>query len=162
MTFISLHFLAFLIITYIIYIVLPLKIRYMALLGGSLYFYYQAGAEKLPFLIAAAAITYLSGILIDRVYRKDKQNKEKARIPFWIGIAALLIMLIYAKIGNQVMEALSGILQGNGITPKTIIPLGVSYYTFAAIGYLADVYWKSVKLFGFSLCLFNHGKRSDY
>ena len=142
MSLISYWFIFFFFITAAVYYILPKKIRYLALLAASLFFYVQGGFGQLPLLLIAGMTTYGSALCIQRIYGKDPANKNGARIPFWFGVAFLLLMLVTVKAGRAVMESLAGLLQGQGITMEIIIPLGISYYTFAAVGYLADVYWK--------------------
>ena len=152
MTFISYEFLAFTAVTIAAYFIFPLKIRYLVLLAASLFFYYTSGWQKMFFLAAACLITYVCGLGIGALRgagREDASQKDRkgaARAVLVIGLFILLNMLIYAKVGNQLLQMFADIWQSRGITPQVIVPLGISYYTLAAIGYLADVYWKKDKV----------------
>ena len=80
----------------------------------------------------------------DQTQGQDPERRRAAALAvLLIGVVLLLGMLAYVKAAGQLMRALGDILSGQGITFSVIIPLGISYYTFAAIGYLADVYWKT-------------------
>ena len=165
MNFISYEFIVFVFLVMALYFMIPLKLRYLVLLITSLFFYWTAGWQKMIFLLAAALITYLCGLAIEHLRNSEprgnnhsrvdeksderndapkcgKDHKKAALAVLLVGIIALLAMLVYAKVGDRLVEAFAVVLQGKGISPTVIVPLGISYYTLAAIGYLADVYWK--------------------
>ena len=141
MSFISYDFIFFVFILIFFYFILPLKIRCYVLLAGSLFFYYQAGWQGMVFLGTAALITYVSGLVIG-TFRKSEQHKEGAFAVLILSLLFLISMLLYAKLGDRLLDTFGRIFAGEGITLSTIVPLGISYYSFAAVGYLADVYWK--------------------
>ena len=62
-----------------------------------------------------------------------------------LGIGIILVMLLYAKIGSSITDAITNIFTLKQIGFREIIPLGISYYTFSIIGYMLDVYWKKEK-----------------
>ena len=156
MNFISYEFIAFIFALMALYFIVPLKIRCYVLLIGSLFFYYQSGWQGMVFLAAAVLITYVSGIAIaslrgsfqmqgDKENQREKavkDNKEGALTVLAVSLLLLIVMLLYAKTGDRFLEAFGRILEGGPIALSMIVPLGISYYTFAAIGYLADLYWK--------------------
>lgn len=163
MSFVTYEFIGFVFALMLLYFIVPLKVRCYVLLAGSLVFYQGAGWQDMLFLGAAAATAYVCGLLIakfrgpvpDRRRPKDageagaadsgrshKDQKGKALAVLITGLLILFGMLVYSKIGARIQIALSQILGGKGITWAVIVPLGISYYTFASVGYLADVYWK--------------------
>ena len=141
MSFISYNFIGFVFALIILYYIVPLKIRCYVLLTGSLFFYYQSGWQGMLFLLMAGSISYASGLVIGHIRRRD-QDRAKAFAVLMISLFLLLLMMLYVRIGNQLGRVFHQIFRGNPITFATIIPLGISYYTLAAVGYLADVYWK--------------------
>ena len=164
MSFVTYEFIGFTFALILLYYIVPLKVRCYVLLTGSLFFYWGAGWKEMLFLTAATAVTYSCGLLIAKFrgpamakqrqpayngqtgregsLKKNIDQKGKARAVLIMGLTVLFGMLVYAKIGTRIQESLTRILGGKGITYSVIVPLGISYYTFASVGYLADVYWK--------------------
>ena len=145
MNFISYEFIAFVFLVILLYYICPLKLRYIVLLAASLFFYWTYGWEKLIFLGAAALITWICALAIGALRGGKADRKGAALAVLLTGITLLLGMLVYVKAGSQILEAFSDALQERGITLTLIIPLGISYYTLAGVGYLADVFWKKDK-----------------
>ena len=164
MTFLSGMFFVFLAGAAALYFLAPMKYRWVVLLAASLLFYASAGVEKLPFLFAAALAVYAAARRIDAVYEaqsvwageqkperaakkaRQQQDKKKCRRILWAALALVLGLLLYSKAGGRVLAALGSFWKtGRLDLVQVIVPLGISYYTFSAVGYLADVYWKRVK-----------------
>lgn len=151
MSFTDFIFFPFAALTVLAYFCIPLQYRWVVLLASSLMFYCTWGLEKMPFLLAASLTAYLAGRQIQRIYAKaDKQAaglaareraahsasaKRRARVWLWLGVAVLLGMLAYVKLGRLVANGLGGKL-------PLIVPLGISFYTLSLLGYIADVYWR--------------------
>lgn len=161
MSFTSINFIALVLILAFLYYCLPRKVQWILLLIGSLLFYITYGIEKLPFILAASLLTYLAARKMDKIYilqdayikenelaGKEKQtyvqgNKKKTKCILVWTVLLLVLLLIYAKAGKWVQEIVTGLAFDE---PREIIPviiaLGVSYYTFSMIAYVADVYWR--------------------
>lgn len=139
---ISIYFLIFVAITLLLYFICPIRHRWLVLLASSIYFYSFAGIQSFIFVIFAAITAYVTARNIENVYCQAKPDKKKARLYLIAGIAIVLFLLVYAKIGSSAATAIQHIFSLKSIGFQEIIPLGVSYYTFSIIGYMADVYWK--------------------
>ena len=126
MTFISYQFLLGSAAAVIFYYLLPTGIRWITLLIFSILFYLQGGPEGLLTVLLTTLITYLSALLIGRT---DQKKRRKRRV-----ILSCAVLLLA---GYLALTKLSGYVN---ISP--VIPVGISYYTFSLISYLADVYWK--------------------
>lgn len=75
-----------------------------------------------------------------------KKNKKIRKTYLTLGILSIVLVLVVMKYLNFLIGNLNSIIHwfNSGISVKTvswILPLGISFYTFQAIGYLADVYW---------------------
>ncbi len=144
MTLTSIKFFALLIISLIVYYIFYKKQKYI-LLAISLVFFIAASKGKELYMCAilflVCTVTYVGAILITR-------GQKRQRFIFAIcSILVLIINLIVLKYlfntGNLILYLLD--------VPKDIsfldfaAPIGLSYFSLNAIGYLLDVYWQSYK-----------------
>jgi len=139
MEFSSTEFLAFLLITLLLFYLVKAKFRWIILLISSLTFIYSYSLKLLLFAAAFAVFNYLSGIAIS----KSKKNLSKT-IWYLIGIWMNIGLLIFYKYADFLLENLYFFLgkptEDTGILFLSLaIPLGISFYTFQSIGYLIDV-----------------------
>ncbi|SFB72534.1 MBOAT family O-acyltransferase [Butyrivibrio sp. YAB3001] len=149
MQFVSLKFLIFLFLTISIYFIVPKKIRYVWLLLTSWCFYYLLSGKLLLLLIAVTVVTYFTGIQIDKCSQKDKMALKKAS--FITGIVLLVIILGYFKYTGFMVETVRKIqavlgLEQIGALAGIVLPVGISFYIFQAIGYMADCYNKKISV----------------
>lgn len=165
MTFIQVKFLIFLIMIFFAFYICPLKYRWIVLLGSSIVFYAVAGVKYLPFIFVTSFTVYLAGRRMGRIYdaqeeaakekeltRKEKKElKEQAKAKCKKVLLLVLIfnlgILIACKYMKFFIGPINGLLlsagSGRQLTAASIIvPLGISYYTFSALSYLLDVYWR--------------------
>ena len=87
------------------------------------------------------AITTILTYLLARGIQRDTALKNK-RCFLVIGIILLLSLLGYFKYTNFFIESFSLLFGASINTLNIILPIGISFYTFSAISYLLDVYWK--------------------
>ena len=146
MSFISITFLAFLCLTFLAYFVVPLNFRWMVLLAASLVFYCSSGWINLLFVLATALIAYAVTRKMESIYAvqvdKSQAAQQRKQAKHWLlaGVAGIVLMLVYCKVGNNVIGAVQNILALDSLDISVLVPLGISYYTFSIIGYMADVY----------------------
>lgn len=142
MLFNSIDFLIFLPIVVLIYFLIPDKIKSLWLLIASYYFYMCWNAKYALLLLFSTVITYASGLLIERFKRKYVRYKKYILI---FSLAANLALLFYFKYINFAFDILRSVFEGMHIqlnVPKfdIVLPVGISFYIFQALGYTIDVY----------------------
>lgn len=118
-----------------------LQIGNAFLLLTSYLLYIQWRPVSVLFLLYVTAITYLFAIIL---------NKRREKKLFWFGIFLTLLPLAFIKYANFINDtfrdgmALIGV-NINVSTTSFIMPLGISFFTFQALGYLADTYNKKIE-----------------
>lgn len=137
MLFNSLEYLALLIFALAAYWATPsLKIRQWVVFAASVYFYMSWSRVFVVMLLALIGINWLIG----RQLAKDRRKH-------WLVLACIinLSLLAWFKYANFLIEnALSviGLFEPDITAPhlSIILPLGISFYVFEIISYLADIY----------------------
>lgn len=157
MAFTSLTFLVFLTAVIVINYCLPQRWRWAFLLAASYYFYLNWQPIYAVLLITTTGITYITAKLLNRSY----QNRASRKLICWTGcilpLGALAIFKYYGFVTDNI-SALLETLDIKIVLPKMqlLLPIGISFYTFSAIGYLIDIYrrkYKPERNFGI-FCLF--------
>lgn len=140
MLFNSWQFLIFLPIVFILYFVLPKKIRHFELLIAS-YFFYMFWNWKLVFLILGTTlISYLAGLFIPKVNRKAYKN-----LLLIATLVTSLGILVFFKYFDFIANSFVGVINMFNGSAKwdslnLILPIGISFYTFQTLSYVIDVY----------------------
>ena len=137
MVFSSLQFiLIFMPIFFICYYLAPNRYRNIVLLMGSLAFYF-VGTINTPYHF----ILFISSILTDFSIGLCIEKHPKYKKAFLIsGIVFHLICLCIFKYTNFILSELGKIYNGFNFFEEIILPIGISFYTFQGISYIADVY----------------------
>jgi len=146
MIFTSFGFLIFFPAVIIIYYLLPLKYRPWFLLLASYYFYINIKPVYAVLLAGITITTYVFTILINRA--KDEKHKKILLI---LDIVITLLPLFFFKYYNFVNTSIDHFLRFAGMRwplPEIsfILPIGISFYTFMALGYSIDVYHEEIKV----------------
>lgn len=145
MTFNSIDFLIFFPIVALIYFVLPRQIRAVWLLAASYAFYMHWNPKYLILILISTAITYAAALGLD--YLKDRQHSGSLqRLLLAVGILSNLAILGYFKYVNMLIDTVNKIGRREISTLDIILPVGISFYTFQALGYMIDVYRDEIKV----------------
>lgn len=148
MLFNSIDFLIFFPIVLIVYFIFPNKIKYLWLLAASYYFYMCWNAKYALLILVSTIITYVSGLLLEKVKRTKFERKKIKYIKNWIvagSFALNLSILFYFKYVNFAIDLLTKLFDKVNIALNItqfdiILPVGISFYTFQALSYTVDVY----------------------
>lgn len=145
MQFNSIDFLIFFPVVLLVYFILPTKIRYIWLLVSSYYFYMCWNPIYSILIALSTVITYLSGILLGKFGEKKKYQQLTIIGSFTVNLG----ILIYFKYTNFLIDAVNHIMSelhlGTIPTVDILLPVGISFYTFQALGYTIDVYRGEIK-----------------
>ncbi len=131
----------FLPIVLMLYFSVPFKFKNFVLLIFSLFFYFYGEPVYSVLMLISILSGYFHGLWIDRL-RKSRY----AKLPLVCSIAFSIGILTYFKYANFLIENIIWI-SGSEIKPlKTVLPIGISFYTFQILSYTIDVYKGNAKV----------------
>ena len=164
----SLPFAIFAIITGILYFVYPKKEqRWVILLIASCFFYLYNSFRYAAFIVVTILSIYFAAVKMDDISAetrktvkekkaewsreekkafKEAAGKRKKRILALTLILnfGILFLLKYFNFMSGSIAALIGASPESAPQIRLLLPLGISFYTFIATGYLIDVYRETV------------------
>ena len=148
MDFFSLGYILFVTVCLFLYYRVSKEYQWKILLLGNAFFYLVSGKWNIIFILTTSFSIYLGGIVIDRISDRFKEEKKKLklnrdekkalkkkyqkykRIVLYLLVVFNFGILSYMKYFHIVM----------GLNKGLVLPLGISFYTFQAVGYIIDVY----------------------
>ena len=147
MSFASLPFVGLVATGVILYYLVPKKLQWVVLLLASMVFYLAGGVKSAVWLVLVAALTWLTGLLLARQNARpapDKQTKAAVR-RVKKRICAVCVVLCFGllylmKYWNFTASALPSALGDKLPRWDFVVPMGLSYFIFQAVGYVIDVY----------------------
>ena len=165
MTFISISFIAFIAAVILVYFAVPSRYQWIVLLTASYVFYWINSGVLLLVMFGSTAATFLTARIIENISSNGKKyiserageltkeekkalkekTKKRTRLALFLGIVVVLGMLLFLKYFNFFGSNVSKLLSLAGIQAEVpvlniLLPLGISYYTLQAIGYMVDIY----------------------
>lgn len=161
MTITDLTFFGFVLATVIVYYVCPKKFRWLVLLAASVAFYVIVCAKYIPYIIFTALSTWAGGLWMGHVSTtrkaelkshkedwdratKNRFKKQTTKNKRLILVLVLLLnfgILAFLKYYAPVANWINGMAGVQSSVLDLVLPLGISFYTFQAMGYIIDVYW---------------------
>lgn len=140
MLFNSVDFLIFFPIVVLVYFIVPKKARYIWLLVASYYFYMCWNIKYIVLLVGSTLTTWLAGKVISA---SKKLLWKKISVISCVGVN--LGILFCFKYFDFFLDTLNRVLGICGIKMlekpfDVLLPVGISFYTFQALGYIIDVY----------------------
>lgn len=166
MSYQSFGFILFSAVVLLAYYLIGRKRQLWVLAAANLIFYAIAGVEYLPFILVTMVSSFFAARKIGAVYEQSeeviatisdtaekkelrKKAKSKAKRILLIAILIAAGLLAVCKYTGFIVSNLNLLFSALNIpTIKTfemILPLGISFYTFMALSYVLDVYWKRYK-----------------
>jgi len=127
-------FLGFFAVVFVLFYLLPGGTARLALLlAASLGFYFKLVGGYTAILLLVAAVAYLGALLLQRAPAGRWRTTS-----FVIALLTLLAPLVFFKYLGFLADAVSLSLPDS--LADLALPVGLSFFTFAATGYLIDVY----------------------
>ena len=153
----SIEFLAFLLIVSLFYFIFPGKGKRVVLLIASIAFYMLWSIPNTIVLLLTSLVPYFLGLLIDQTRSGEERyshHKSVFRRKHLLAMGLFLLigeLFVYkyhnftASQLNHLFDTLLMEVRIPSLPTSIIIPLGISFYIFQSIGYIADVYNGKIK-----------------
>lgn len=131
----------FLPIVSLVYFIAKDKYHNVILLAASLFFYAYGEPKFVFVLITSIILNYLFALGIEKM----SQRTTFRTMIFVIGIVTDVSILFVCKYLNFTIMIIDDLFGDILKTLPITLPIGISFYTFQAISYLADVYRREVE-----------------
>ena len=129
---------AYLPIVLLAYFASPARMKNATLLIASLVFYAFDAGHLAWLLVVSILINHFAACAIVR------QTGRRRHVTFVLTVAANLLFLLHYKYTAFIWETIAPALSIGGLQigkpPSIELPIGISFFTFQAISYVADVY----------------------
>ena len=128
----------FLVLTLLVYYLVPRGLRNVVLLCSSLFFYFWGERVFVLIMLLSTAIDYTHGLLVERCQKNG--NDKGARWAVASSVIFNLALLFFFKYWDFIASSLQAV--GLTFMPvlNTHLPIGISFYTFQTMSYTIDVY----------------------
>lgn len=139
MSFIGIKYLAFFTVVVALFFALPYRFRWIFLLVTSYMFYMIWDPKYALILLAVTVIVYVTALLM---HNKSQRIKKILVALSVVSNLSILFAFKYYNFFSDSLKDLFAFLGTNYNAPimTLILPVGISFYTFQAIGYTIDVY----------------------
>lgn len=114
----------------------------------SYYFYFSWNPKYAIWIMATTLTTYVSGLLLDGKLQAKKRAINR-KIILSVCIIFNMSVLGIFKYMDFLFDSVNSVLSVFNVTVidrqfDLLLPIGISFYTFQAVGYLIDVYRKEI------------------
>ena len=140
MVFTSFNFLIFFPLVVVLFYLSPIKFRWVTLLLAGFFFYINIKPIYFLLLCGVICSTWLFTKLIQRT-----KNESHRRLYLISNIILILLPLVFFKYFTVINNTMIQLMENWHLRwplpeVRYILPIGISFYTFMAIGYTIDVY----------------------
>lgn len=152
MIFNSFNFLVLFPLVFLLYYLIPAKypkVRnwFLLLVSYALYISWKPAFALV--LLGVSLVTYLGGRVLESRGEGEEQKNRRKRLVWLFALLGLLPLLVF-KYYNFINDSISASLSSVGLSfhlpgLNWAIPIGISFFTFQAVGYMLDVYHGRIK-----------------
>lgn len=136
---------------FLLYYVIPAKYSkarnwFLLIVSYSLYISWKPAFTLV--LLGVSLITFYGGLLLEKEEDEVSENRRK-RLAWLFALLGLLPLLVF-KYYNFINDSISAGLESIGLQFSLpglnwAVPIGISFFTFQAVGYMLDVYFGRIK-----------------
>ena len=145
MLFNSFAFLLFFPLVVIIYYILNQRFRWIFLLVASYYFYMNWKPVYAILIFASTIVTWYCGFVLEKT-KKRRKKRLFLTISLLINFGILFLFKYFDFINESVYTVLDYLnIRWSVPNLDLLLPVGISFYTFQAVGYTIDVYRGDIK-----------------
>ena len=119
------------------YFVLPVRMRWALLLAGSYFFYMCWNASYALLMLLSTGVTYLCGLALGRA-KTTAARKGCVATSLTINLSILFFFKYYGLLSGTLNSLPGDFVRLPQI--NVLLPVGISFYIFQALGYTIDVY----------------------
>ena len=136
MSYVSLTYYVMIILSLIVFYILPKKVRWVSLLLTSCYFYYAVTTDiwQAVIFVISIVVSYLSALFI---YKQKEKNVKPIYIR--ITLTAGIIISILPLAASRCRDLLFNSILHRPLI-NWLLPIGLSFYSMQIVGYLVDNY----------------------
>ena len=144
MLFNSLSFLVFFPVVVLFYFLIPDRWKHYWLLLASYFFYMSWNARYALLILFSTVVTYICAVLLEKAQEQGASGKRKKYIVL-VSLLLNLSLLAYFKYFNFLLSTVENVftlfhIQLHLPQFDILLPVGISFFTFQALGYTIDVY----------------------
>ncbi len=123
-----------------VFYLLPFRMGKFALLGASYVFYMWWDVRFVALILTSTVIDFALGLLLERAAGRRR------KVLLIISLVVNLGILGFFKYYNFFAASLADLLRipHDSLVLQIVLPVGISFYTFASLSYTIDVYWRKI------------------
>lgn len=122
----------------------PRRARPAVLTAASWIYFYLNSRILVLYLIGETVFVYGMALAMDRA----GERRRVRRSLMLLSVGAVTGVLLYVKYTGFFLAQVNKVRAASGLgqiaLPQIAVPVGISFYTLEAVGYLLEVYWKRV------------------
>ena len=145
MLFNSLSFAVFLPVVFALFWLCPQRLRWVVILISSYYFYMSWNVKYVALILLTTAVSWATALLIGRT---DRQRRKRLYLNAALIISlGVLFLFKYFNFFSGMVSSILGYFSfgSDAVVLDVLLPVGISFYTFQTLSYVADVYRGTVE-----------------